>query len=70
MFEKSLTDLIQGLRANRRSEARYVATCLDECRQELSSTDIDLKTQAVLKVSYVSPLTITCFSWWRRACRP
>ncbi|RKP11855.1 Clathrin/coatomer adaptor, adaptin-like protein [Piptocephalis cylindrospora] len=56
MFEKSLTDLIQGLRANRRSEARYVASCIDECRQELSSTDLDLKTQAVLKISYLQML--------------
>lgn len=52
-FTKSLPDLIRGLRANKRTEEAYVTQSLDECRKEVRSSDMDIKAQAVAKLTYV-----------------
>jgi AP-3 complex subunit delta-1 len=66
MFERSLSSLISGLRANAapqgshprshavERERRYVAQILDEIRHEVRSDDLGIKGEAVLKVCYVS----------------
>ena len=56
MFEKSLTDLIKGIRANPQAEAEFIATCITECRAELSSIDPPVKQMAVLKLTYLQML--------------
>ena len=53
MFEKSLTDLIRGIRANKKNEQKYIAVCLQEIRNEVKSNDIDVKGIAVAKLTYV-----------------
>ncbi|TPX33731.1 hypothetical protein SmJEL517_g03404 [Synchytrium microbalum] len=53
MFEKTLTDLIRGLRANKKNEDKYVALCLDEIRQEVRKNDPDIKAMAISKLSYL-----------------
>ncbi|KAI8811664.1 Clathrin/coatomer adaptor, adaptin-like protein [Cladochytrium replicatum] len=53
MFEKSLTDLIRGIRANKRNEEKYIAQCLDEIRQEVKRNDVDIKANAVAKLAYL-----------------
>lgn len=54
MFERSLSSLIKGLRSHRgKDEARYVATLMDEIKYEIRSGDMDVKTEAVLKLTYV-----------------
>ncbi len=53
MFEKSLTDLIRGIRANKGSEAKFVADCVDEIKTELKSENMTIKAQAVSKLAYV-----------------
>lgn len=53
MFEKTLGDLIRGMRNNAEDEARYVSACLDECRKELSNKDVDIKCNAVAKLTYL-----------------
>lgn len=54
MFEKSLTDLIRGIRANKKNEQKYIAACLQEIRNEVKSNDLDVKATAVAKLTYVS----------------
>lgn len=54
MFEKSLTDLIRGIRANKKNEQKYIAACLQEIRNEVKSNDLDVKSTAVAKLTYVS----------------
>lgn len=57
MFEKSLSALIKGLRSHRgKDEARYVAERLDEIRAEIKSSDMEVKTEAVLKLAYLQML--------------
>ncbi|CAI2181272.1 3859_t:CDS:10 [Funneliformis geosporum] len=53
MFEKSLTDLIRGIRANKKNEQKYIAACIQECRQEVKNNDHDVKATAILKLTYL-----------------
>ena len=53
MFEKTLTDLIKGIRAHKGSEAKYIDTSIGECRKEIKSKDLEIKAKAVLKLAYV-----------------
>ena len=39
MFEKTLSDLVKGLRSNKRREAEFVSKCIAEIKEELSSKD-------------------------------
>jgi AP-3 complex subunit delta-1 len=56
MFEKTLTDLIKGIRANPSGEPEFIATCIAECRQELLSVEPSVKQMAVLKLTYLQML--------------
>ncbi|KAI5779461.1 adaptin N terminal region-domain-containing protein [Geopyxis carbonaria] len=53
MFEKSLYDLIRGLRNNKGNERQYMVDSLTECRKEAKSQDLDLKATAILKLIYL-----------------
>jgi AP-3 complex subunit delta-1 len=53
MFEKSLYDLIRGLRNHKGNEKEYIQNCLKECRSEIRSQDMDLKATALLKLVYL-----------------
>jgi hypothetical protein len=39
-FEKSLYDLIRGLRNHKGNEKEYIQNCLKECRAEVRSQDM------------------------------
>ncbi|CAI4210455.1 unnamed protein product [Parascedosporium putredinis] len=53
MFEKSLYDLIRGLRNHKGNEREYIQNCLKECRTEIRSADMDLKATALIKLIYL-----------------
>lgn len=53
MFEKSLYDLIRGLRNHKGNEKEYTQNCLKECRSEIKSQDMDVKATALLKIIYL-----------------
>ncbi|KAI0012847.1 Adaptor protein complex AP-3 delta subunit [Xylariaceae sp. FL0662B] len=53
MFEKSLYDLIRGLRNHKGHEREYIQNCLKECRSEVRSQDLDVKATALLKLIYL-----------------
>ncbi|KAK3501859.1 adaptin N terminal region-domain-containing protein [Neurospora crassa] len=53
MFEKSLYDLIRGLRNHKGNEKEYIQNCLKECRSEIKSQDMDVKATALLKIIYL-----------------
>jgi AP-3 complex subunit delta-1 len=57
MWERTLQDLIRGLRANKKDEATFIAQAVDEIRKEVRSKDMDLKAAALLKLTYVSAHT-------------
>lgn len=53
MFEKSLVDLIRGLRSHKGDEVEYIQSALKECRSEIRSQDMDVKATALLKLIYL-----------------
>lgn len=56
LFERSLSDLIKGIRAckqNPESLTTFFDSALSECRQELKSTDFETKAIAILKLAYL-----------------
>ncbi|PIA14954.1 ARM repeat-containing protein, partial [Coemansia reversa NRRL 1564] len=56
MFEKTLADLIQGLRANKRNEREYIQQSLEEIQREVQSSDVNQKSVAVDKLNYLHML--------------
>lgn len=55
-FEKSLKDLIKGIRSNNETPEKlqqFLSQALSECREEANSPDFNLKTTAVLKLLYL-----------------
>ncbi|KAJ2079016.1 AP-3 complex subunit delta [Coemansia sp. RSA 988] len=56
MFEKTLADLIQGLRANKRNEREYIQRSLEEIQREVQSSDVNQKSVAVDKLNYLHML--------------
>ncbi|KAI0785413.1 adaptin N terminal region-domain-containing protein [Irpex lacteus] len=56
MWERTLQDLIRGLRANKKDEAKFIAKAVDEIRDEVRSKDMELKAGAVLKLTYLDML--------------
>jgi AP-3 complex subunit delta-1 len=54
MWERTLQDLIRGLRSNKKDEAKFIAQAVDEIRREVRSKDMELKAAAILKLTYVS----------------
>lgn len=53
MFEKSLYDLIRGLRNHKGNENAYIENSLKECRAEIRGQDMDIKATALLKLIYL-----------------
>ncbi|KAK5104615.1 AP-3 complex subunit delta [Lithohypha guttulata] len=53
MFEKSLVDLIRGMRGHKGREAEYIQSAIKECRTEIRSQDTDVKATALLKLIYL-----------------
>lgn len=53
MFEKSLVDLIRGMRGHKGREAEYIQNAIKECRAEIRSQDMDIKATALLKLIYL-----------------
>ncbi|KAJ4476579.1 adaptin N terminal region-domain-containing protein [Lentinula aciculospora] len=53
MWERTLQDLIRGLRANKADESKFIAKAIEEIRQEIKSDDMVLKSGAVLKLTYL-----------------
>ena len=60
MWERTLQDLVRGLRANKKDESKFIAKAVDEIRQEIKSDDMGLKAGAVLKLTYVSGRKFFC----------
>jgi AP-3 complex subunit delta-1 len=54
MWERTLQDLIRGLRANKKDESKFITQAVDEIRKEVRSKDMELKAAAILKLTYVS----------------
>lgn len=61
MFDKNLTDLVRGIRNNKENEAKYIAQCMEEIKQELRQDNVAVKANAVAKLTYVCVLSYLNF---------
>lgn len=53
IFQKSLTELIKGLRKDKNNESSYIAQSIIEIKEELHSKDPYTKAEAVKKLTYL-----------------
>uniref|UniRef100_A0A1B6DPB2 AP-3 complex subunit delta n=2 Tax=Clastoptera arizonana TaxID=38151 RepID=A0A1B6DPB2_9HEMI len=56
MFDKNLSDLVRGIRNNKENEAKYIAQCIEEIKQELRQENLSVKATAVAKLTYLQML--------------
>ena len=56
MFEKSLHDMVKGMRAHPRDEASFIGACVSEIKEEVRSKSTFVKQQAVSKLVYLQML--------------
>jgi len=62
MFEKTLVDLIKGIRGNKEHEDEFIRKSLSEIKDEVRSTDMFIKAQAIQKLTYLN-MTGYDMSW-------
>ncbi|OXA50499.1 AP-3 complex subunit delta-1 isoform X2 [Folsomia candida] len=53
MFDKSMSDLVRGIRNNKDNEAKYIAQCMEEIKVELRQDNMAVKANAVAKLTYL-----------------
>lgn len=56
LFDKNLTDLVRGIRNNKNNEAKFIAQCIEEIKDELKIPNQDAKANAVAKLTYLQML--------------
>lgn len=56
MFEKSLQDVVKGLRQIKGDPTAYISKALAEIKEEVKSRDVTLKAQALQKMTYLHML--------------
>lgn len=62
MFERTLEDLVRGLRANKKNESVFIGQVLNEIRDELKSVEFSKKAVAVSKLTYLQMIGVD-ISW-------
>ncbi|OMJ10090.1 AP-3 complex subunit delta-1 [Smittium culicis] len=56
MFKSDLSDFIKGLRASKRNEDQYISSSIKKIQKEITSKDIDSKSNALSKLTYLQML--------------
>jgi AP-3 complex subunit delta-1 len=56
MFEKSLNDLVRGIRAHKSNEAAFIGQCMMEIKKELKQENMGIKCNAIAKLIYLQML--------------
>ncbi len=52
-FNKSMQDMVKGIRANKRDPKPYVSQVIAECKKELREVDPSAKAEAIRKLTYL-----------------
>mmetsp|Transcript_9875 Transcript_9875/g.28025 ORF Transcript_9875/g.28025 Transcript_9875/m.28025 type:complete len:1289 (-) Transcript_9875:795-4661(-) len=56
MFEKTLQDVVKGIRANKRDPKPFISLVIAECKKELKEMDVYVKAQAIRKLTFLHML--------------
>ena len=62
MFERTLTDVVKGIRASKRDTALYISQCIAEIKTEIASNDLYVKANALQKLTFLQMLGYS-MSW-------
>lgn len=54
--QKSLVDLVRGIRGHKKDEGQYIAQCMQEIKEEIKQEDHTTKSSAVQKLTYLQML--------------
>ncbi|KDO18891.1 hypothetical protein SPRG_15843 [Saprolegnia parasitica CBS 223.65] len=54
MFEKTLADLVKGIRSCKGDVSVYISQCMQEIKNELKANDPFIKAQAIRKLTYLN----------------
>ncbi|XP_054821485.1 AP-3 complex subunit delta [Prosopis cineraria] len=63
LFQRTLEDLIKGFRLQLVGESAFISKAVEEIRREIKSTDLDTKSIALQKLSYLSAIYGVDMSW-------
>ncbi|KAK6925270.1 Clathrin/coatomer adaptor, adaptin-like, N-terminal [Dillenia turbinata] len=63
LFQRTLDDLIKGLRHNLIGEQLFISKSLEDIRKEIKSTDLQTKSIALEKLTYLSSIHGIDMSW-------
>ncbi|KAI9113939.1 hypothetical protein K1719_015190 [Acacia pycnantha] len=63
LFQRTLEDLIKGFRLQLVGESALISKAVEEIRREIKSTDLDTKSIALQKLSYLSAIYGIDMSW-------
>lgn len=53
VFEKTLTDIVKGIRASKRDTALYISSCIKDIKREITSQDPHTKANALQKLTFL-----------------
>lgn len=53
IFSRTLSDLVKGIRANKKNEAAYINACIQEIKEELKNSRPQDKGNSIQKLTYV-----------------
>ena len=67
MFEKTLTDLVTGIRGHKRDTALFISQNIAEIKTELRSPDLFTKSNALQKLTFLQMMGYS-MSWAAFAC--
>ncbi|KAH9527466.1 AP-3 complex subunit delta-1 [Dermatophagoides farinae] len=56
IFDKTLTDLVRGIRNNKENETKYIQQCIEEIKEELRHDSLFIKANAISKLTYLQML--------------
>jgi AP-3 complex subunit delta-1 len=62
MFEKTLNDLVTGIRSHNRDTTLFISNAISECKTELKSSDLFIKANALEKLTFLQMMGYT-MSW-------
>ena len=62
MFEKTLTDVVKGIRASKRDTALFISQCIAEIKTEVTSSDMHVKANALQKLTFLQMMGYS-MSW-------
>ncbi|XP_043701891.1 AP-3 complex subunit delta-like [Telopea speciosissima] len=63
LFQRSLEDMIKGIRLQVIGESKFIAKAVEEIRREIKSTDVHTKSIALQKLTYLNSIHGIDISW-------